>query len=202
MKENNKFPVVLFCIYVVLWVVFALNPVHRGVWILENIVVLIFLPLFIISYFKFRLTNTSYFLIFLFGVMHIFGSYYTYSGIPFGEWLSQIFNFERNNYDRIVHFSFGFLTVSVLWDLIYRFLPKNKFFAFLFVVSIIVFLGSVYEIGEFTAGTLAVPEMGMSFLALQGDVWDTQKDMALQTIGAILGLLVFPLRNKNRSVPK
>lgn len=187
---SNRLPIFLFSIFAVFWIVLAINPLYRGAWVHENIVILLFTPIVVWSYFKFRLSNLSYFLIFIFAVLHISGTHYTYGSTPWGNWVSEIFDWERNHYDRIVHFLYGVLVPFIFLDLLKKYLPSNKFMANLFVFGLVFSVGSIYEIGEFVVGIIADPESGLAFLGFQGDIWDTQKDMLLQGVGAIIGLFL------------
>lgn len=159
-------------------------------WFLENIAVFAALPIVILSYFKFRLSNFSYFIIFVFAVLHIFGAYNTYAASPWGDWLKPVFGLERNQYDRIVHFLYGIFMIPVGLDLFKEYLPKNRWIAAFFVFSVIIAIGGLYEVGEYVAGQIVDPRAGLNFLGFQGDIWDTQKDMGFQALGAITALLL------------
>jgi len=83
--KNINTPKILFAIFVILWVFLAIDPVYRPDWFLENIVIFVALPFLLWSYFRFRLSNTSYILIFIFAVLHIAAAHYTYSFTPWGD---------------------------------------------------------------------------------------------------------------------
>lgn len=108
MKKDN-YPVYCLGIFTILWIILAIHPVMRRDWILENILSIIFIAILILTYRKFRFSNTSYTLITIFLIMHTIGSHYTYSEVPFLNFLWDTMNSSRNHYDRIVHFSFGLL---------------------------------------------------------------------------------------------
>src|SRR3990167_6391551 len=99
----------LLTIFFFVWIWAAINPLFLDGWLLENILVFIFLPLIIISGRYLKLSNVSYTLITLFMILHVIGSHYTYAKVPFGFTLQEWFGESRNMYDRVVHFSFGFL---------------------------------------------------------------------------------------------
>ncbi|HLC99913.1 MAG TPA: DUF2238 domain-containing protein [Patescibacteria group bacterium] len=191
MQKVFDLPKILLVLFTVVWVALAVRPTYPFGWYLENIVVFSALLLVVISYYRFRLSNASYILIFIFALFHLVGAYYTYSNIPIGDLVSQFFGWQRNHYDRFVHFLFGLLMSGVVLDLLQNFLPPSKFLKGLLVFSVIFSAGSLYEIGEFLLGIVLNPEVGMAFLGAQGDIWDTQKDMVMQGIGAILGLVIF-----------
>lgn len=189
MDQNTLFPKILLILFFVFWIFFAINPLYRFDWFLENIIIFLLLPIVLLSYFKFRLSNRSYFLIFLFAFLHIAAAHYTYGDTPWGDYLREIFGWERNHYDRIVHFLFGFLMLPVARDILQKHLPPQKFFEPLFLFAVIFSLGALYEVAEFVVGILVKPEAGLAFLGFQGDIWDTQKDMIAQAAGAITSLL-------------
>jgi len=137
--------------------------------------------------------------VFVFAVLHVAASHYAYGNTPWGEWVSAQFGWERNHYDRIVHFLFGALILPVAGELFKNQLPKRRFAAGVFLFSFIFALGSLYEVAEFAAGVIVDPEAGLGFLGFQGDIWDTQKDMALQALGATMGLRFWRLRLRGPS---
>jgi len=185
------FPKKLFLIFLLIWIITFINPPSRIDNLIENIIVFIFLPIVLLSYYKFRLSNFSYFLIFIFGVLHITAAHYGYWNTPWGNWFKDVLDWERNHYDRMVHFLFGFLMTPVFVDLLKKYLPSNRLMAGVFVFGVIFSIGSFYEIAEFVAGLLLKPEAGLSFLGFQGDIWDTQKDMIMQGTGSVLSFFVF-----------
>lgn len=194
------FPKILLIIFAVIWTVLAIEPKYRFDWFLENIIVFLSLPLVILSYYKFRLSNFSYLAIFVMLTLDILGAYYTFGETPWGHWLSRIFGWQRNNYDRIAHFSYGLLIAPVAAEIFAKFTPvKNKFILYVAAFAVILSGGSIYEIMEYVVGIIVKPEAGLAFLGFQGDIWDTQKDMILQGLGAILGLTTWSMVRKKES---
>ena len=188
MRHRFDLPVILLTLFVIIWILLAIEPLYRFAWFIENIVVFIFVPIVLLSYFKFRLSNLSYILIFIFGVLHILGAHYTYGATPWGDWVTELFEFERNHYDRVIHFLYGIVMVPITMDLFKRHLPRSPLVTGVFVFAIVFAVGGLYEITEFVVGLIVNPEAGLAFLGFQGDIWDTQKDMLLQGFVALLGL--------------
>ena len=120
MKLN--FPKTLLIIFGIVWLIAAFNPMDTKTWVYENIAAVVALPFLVAGYYRFRFSNVAYGPIFVFAVLHITAAYYSYGGTPWGLWLGDVFGRERNNYDRIVHFLFGFLMAgcmrwgSTLWE--------------------------------------------------------------------------------------
>lgn len=187
-RRSVHLPVALFFAFAVLWIFLAVDPLYREAWIFENIVIVLFVPLVIWSYFAFRLSDISYALIFIFAALHILAAHYTYADTPWGHLISELFGVERNHFDRAVHFLYGLLMVPVISDLCEAYLPRERWAAAIFLFAIIFSLGALYEVGEFVVGIMGDPGAGLAFLGFQGDIWDTQKDMALQGIGAVFGI--------------
>ena len=173
----------------------AVEPLDPSDWLLENLLVFVSVPVLVLTYRRFSLSDTSYVLIFLFLVMHATGAHYTYAEVPLGYWLKDALDLERNHFDRIVHFSFGIMAYPVQELLVER-MSLRGYWRFILPVSIIVSLSGFFETIEAVIAVLVNPELGAAYLGLQGDVWDAQKDMALAILGA---LLVLSLRHDSGS---
>ncbi|MEK6809078.1 MAG: DUF2238 domain-containing protein, partial [Nanoarchaeota archaeon] len=104
---KDRLPAILLAIFAVFWVLVAINPYNRAVWVAENTLTILFIIFLITTYRKFRFSNTSYVLLFSFLVFHTIGSYYTYTNMPLFNLLQNMFDLSRNHYDRLVHFFFG-----------------------------------------------------------------------------------------------
>jgi putative membrane protein len=180
----------LAVIFALVFIWAAINPLHPDDWLLENVLTVIFLVTLIISYKKFPLSDLSYILITIFLVLHTIGSHYTYSEVPFGYRLKETFNFSRNHYDRIVHFSFGLLMAYPIREVFLRVAHAKGFWAFYLPLDVTLAFSGLYEITEWAAAELFGGELGAAYLGLQGDVWDAQKDMLAATIGAIICMSV------------
>jgi putative membrane protein len=185
----------LLAAFLLVWVWAAVRPLYFDGWLLENYLVFIFVPLIIISGFYFRLSNVSYTLLTLFMILHVVGSHYTYAEVPFGYWLQDIFGAERNMYDRLVHFCFGFLLAYPIREVFVRLSRAKGFWGLWFPVELTLAFSAVYEIIEWLAAAAVDPAAGLAFLGAQGDVWDAQKDMLLAGIGAIIAMgVAFAIR--------
>lgn len=194
---RSKFPAYLLVIFMLLWSVAAIAPYDRFNWFLENILIILSC-VFLISMFKsFRLSNPSYLLIMIFLTLHTIGAHYSYSLTPIDGVLNRLFEFERNNYDRIVHFSFGLLLVYPISEVIKRCMKLKDAYSNIFAVISILSAGAFYELIEMWIAKLVAPEIGLMFLGIQGDVWDTQNDIALALYGALLTMMVVTTYKRN-----
>jgi putative membrane protein len=179
----------LFILYVALWLYLALNPWYRDDWLLENLLVFIAVPIVIWSDRRVHFSNTSGLALFIFFVLHAIGAHYSYSEMPLLASFTDFFGFERNHYDRITHFFFGFLLFWPIYELFSSF-PKLKYNAFLLSFLLLITMSSIYEVFEWVATELTHPELGSAFLGTQGDQWDAQKDMAYGYFGTLFAALL------------
>lgn len=185
----------LIVAFVAMWVWAAIKPLHPRDWLLENLLVFAGVPLIIASGVYFRLSKLSYTLITLFMVMHVIGSHYTYAEVPFGDTLQQWFGSERNMYDRLVHFCYGFLLAYPVREVFLRLARVKGFWGYFLPVDLTLAMSAIYEIIEWLVAARVEPSAGMAFLGTQGDVWDAQKDMLLAGLGAILTMSVVAIVN-------
>lgn len=179
----------LFAAFFVLWVILAIRPLDRQTWWLENIAVFAAVPGIVLGIRAGLLSDRSLIIILAFAVLHIAAAHYSYAKTPWGDWLKRRLRLHRNQYDRIVHFLYGFLLVPVAADLLSYPLPLTSFRNGFIVFVVIVAFGALYEVAEYIAAVMLGKTKGIGFLGFQGDLWDTQKDMLVQTLGALLGVL-------------
>src|SRR5688572_13675303 len=99
----KKFPHFLAILYAIFWIVLAINPYSRDVWIAENLPVVTIFLILVFTYRKFQFSNTSYVLMAAWLFWHTIGGHYTFEHVPF-DFITDLFNFERNHFDRIGHF--------------------------------------------------------------------------------------------------
>jgi len=198
MKKGGKrsfriFPFVLLVSYIVLFLVFSINPYDRMAWFADNILIVIIVLILVMTYKKFQFSNTSYLMMSFLIFINTIGAFYTFSRVPFFVEIANLFGLTRNYYDRLGHFAFGLWTYPV-FELVYRKkLIENKIICFLFSIFSVLAIGSLYEVIEWVA-VLISPESGLIYLAAQGDFFDTPKDLLLNFIGALFGVLVFWLK--------
>jgi len=190
MKGRVKYQIFLLIVFVAVWIWAAINPVYPHDWLLENYLVFIFVPLILLSAWYFKLSNVSYTLLTVFMILHVVGSHYTYAEVPFGYVLQDWFNADRNMYDRIVHFSFGFLLAYPVREVFMRLSRARGFWGFWFPIELTLAFSAIYEIIEWITALSVDPSAGLAFLGAQGDVWDAQKDMLLAGIGSVIAMIV------------
>ena len=126
-RSENKLPFLRKPLHIAYTAIFLVFLLYSGFttpdllnWLLENSLTLSVLIILAAFYNIFRFSDTSYTLIFLFMMLHVYGSHYQYADNPFGEWMKEPFNFQRNHYDRIVHFGFGLMLTYPLYEIAKR----------------------------------------------------------------------------------
>jgi putative membrane protein len=168
----------------------AIRPHDYFTWFLEVAPVLIGVPILVLIHRRFEFTTLVYVLMWLHASILIVGGHYTYAEVPLFNWIRDAFALGRNHYDRVGHFAQGFVPAIIAREVLLRRSPLDPGkWLFFIVASICLAISASYELIEFgvavTTGTAAAP-----FLGTQGDVWDTQIDMALALVGAVLSLLL------------
>lgn len=188
-------PLMLLGIFAMVVAISAISPTSREDWLLENALVALALPLLLWGWTRVRLSNAAYVLLIVFGVLHEIGAHYQYSDVPYEQWfaaisgggsLDALFGFERNQFDRVVHFLYGVLVTPAVIEVICAHVVLRGAWRFLLPAGFMMTHGMVYEIIEMVAALMVGGELGQAYLGTQGDVWDAQKDMALAAIGVIL----------------
>ncbi|WP_227814842.1 DUF2238 domain-containing protein [Nitrogeniibacter aestuarii] len=185
-KEGHRVELGVALWLSLLWLWLAIDPTDRTDWLLENILVFIFCGLLIATYRRFRFSSVSYLLFAVFMSLHLVGAHYTYSETPFGFWLQTLFDLQRNHYDRIVHFSFGFVLAWPFRELLIRAVGVRPAWSYLMVMITVLGFSGFYEALEGMVAMTVSPELGAAYLGTQGDEWDAQKDTALAFIGSVL----------------
>jgi putative membrane protein len=190
-RANRLVPSLLLTGYIALFIWGAINPYDRATWWAENIPIVAIVAALVIMYARgVRFSPLAYVLMAVLPYWHTVGGHYTFERVPF-DWFSRAFGFERNMYDRIGHFSVGFFAFGILEYLVAR-RAMSRRMAALFAVFAIAFVAMSYELIEWGyAAYGGDAQAGANFLGSQGDIWDAQKDMLMDTLGAIAALLLF-----------
>jgi len=175
-KQSWTIPLLLLGLYGIVFTICAIAPYDRAVWWAENIPVLIVVGALVLLARIHRFSNTSYVLMSVFIVLHTIGGHYTFERVPF-NWVTDLFGFDRNHYDRLAHFSVGFYAYPIAEVLMTRRLVRTRWIVALFPIFTIATVAGVYEIIEWQYASYAEPDAGIEVLGSQGDIWDAQKDI-------------------------
>ena len=125
--------------------------------------------------------------------LHVYGSKYTYAENHFGYWLKDFTHAKRNFYDRIVHFSFGFLLAYPMRELFLKWLKYPKMVAWILPIEITLSISALYELIEWAVADVFFKAQGDAYLGTQGDIWDAQKDIFMAFLGAIVATSIVSL---------
>ncbi len=187
--DSTRFLLALLILTLLVLLWSNIGPKDRITWFMEVAPVLIAVPILTYTWQNFPLTRLLYLLIFIHGLILMIGGHYTYAEVPAGFWIQEIFNFDRNHYDRLGHFAQGFVPAILAREILLRktCLKTGKMLFYL-VLSVCLAFSAFYELIEWWAALLYGGEAD-AFLATQGDIWDTQWDMFLALIGAVTAQL-------------
>lgn len=184
-------PLALLIAVLALGVVLGIAPrADRFTWFLENAPVMVAVPLLVATHRRFPLTPLMYRLLALHAVVLMVGGHWTYARVPAGEWARDLLGLARNPYDRLGHLMQGFVPVLLMRELALRHgaLLRGRLATTLLLLAAVGISG-IYELVEWQAAVWT-GSAADDFLGAQGDVWDSQWDMACALVGAALALLV------------
>jgi putative membrane protein len=191
MENSAKLLKGLLGAYVALFTVLAFNPIDRTTWFAENLTVWIILAVLLVLYWRgVRFSKLAYGLMFVLIYLHTIGGHWTFALVPF-DWVTDFFGFTRNHYDRMAHFTVGFYAFAIaewLWN---KRLVAHKFLLFTYPVFVIATIAMSYELVEWYYAAQSNAADAMAYLGSQGDIWDAQKDMLADTLGAIAATTLF-----------
>jgi putative membrane protein len=195
---HRRYLVVLGLLFVVLWAGLAIAPHDRADWALENALVAAFVVFIASTHKRLVLSRVSYTVIFMFLCLHEVGAHYTYAEVPYDAWfknltgvtLNSLVGWQRNNFDRVVHFSYGLLIAYPVREIFVRVAAVRGFWGYFLPLDLTMSTSMMFELFEWAAAELFGGELGQAYLGTQGDVWDAHKDMALASLGALVSMLV------------
>jgi len=185
-----RFAVALLLLVTAVTLLSGIAPYDRLTWWLEVFPTLVVVPLLVVTHRRFPLTPLLYSLIAIHTVILAVGGHWTYARVPLGFWMQEAFGFARNHYDRLGHFAQGFVPAIAARELLLRRTPLRRGgWLFFIVFSICLAISACYEFVEWWSALVA-GGAATAFLGTQGDVWDTQWDMFLAAIGAVVAQLL------------
>ncbi len=169
----------------------AIDPKDQFTWFLEVVPALIGLVILVLTYKKFPLTPLLYSLILIHMIILMVGGHYTYAEVPLFDWIKEVLDQSRNNYDKVGHFAQGFIPAILAREILIRkdIVRGSKIWLNYIIVSIVLAFSAFYELIEWWVA-LATGEDAEAFLGTQGYMWDTQSDMAWALFGAVMALIL------------
>lgn len=193
---HRRYLLLLAGVFAVEWGLLAIQPFDRHDWALENALVVVAAILLTASYLRLPLSRVSYTLIFLFLCLHEVGAHYTYAEVPYDRWYAQfsggtlnaVLGWQRNNFDRVVHFSYGLLLAYPVREVFLRVANVRGFWGYFLPLDLTMSTSMLFELFEWGAAELFGGDLGAAYLGTQGDIWDAHKDMLLASLGALTAM--------------
>jgi putative membrane protein len=196
--SHRRYLLILAILFGTWWVALAIHPKYRGPWLLENALA-ITAVLFVAGFHRRLLfSRVSYTLIFIFMCLHQVGAHYTYAEVPYDAWFQKLtgraFNsivgWDRNNFDRIVHFGYGLFLAYPIREIFLRVVEVRGFWGYFLPLDLTMSTSMLFELLEWAAAAAFGGDLGQAYLGTQGDEWDAHKDMALASLGALIAMCI------------
>ena len=188
-SHGSRLPLVLLVLGSVALVLSGIDPYDRATWVMEVFPIFVAVPVLLLTGRQFPLTPLAYGLIFVHALILMLGGHYTYARVPLGFWVQDLLDLGRNHYDRLGHLAQGFVPAILVREILLRRSPLVRGrWLFVLVTAFCLAVSACYEFIEWWAALLG-GESADAFLGTQGDVWDTQWDMFLALIGAVVAQL-------------
>ena len=201
--SHRSYLVILAILFGIWWGALAIAPWQRGPWFLENALAILAAVLLGLFHRRLLFSRVSYTLIFLFLCLHEVGAHYTYSEVPYDAWFQKLtgrsFNslvgWERNNFDRVVHFSYGLLLAYPVREIFLRVVNVRGFWGYFLPLDLTMSTSMLFELLEWAVVAVFGGGLGQTYLGTQGDEWDAHKDMALASLGALIAMGITAVLN-------
>ena len=198
---GDRYAAILAGLLVVVLLLSGVNAYAHKTWLLENAPVAVGLAFLWTTYRVMPLSRMSYSLIFVFLCLHETGAHWTYARVPYDQWWQHLFGvsldaqlgFERNMFDRLVHFSYGLLLAYPIREVFLRVANVNGFWGYFLPLDFTMSTSALYELLEWAVAAVVGSDASNAFLGSQGDPWDAQKDMAMASLGALIAMTVIAL---------
>ncbi len=203
MNRNFKSVLVSTIAVVIVMVLASINPLEWSSYLLHQAGTLIFLAMMLAMYRYWNISSRAYVLAMIFLLIHIIGARYLYSFVPYDDWmqglfgfkLNEVFGWQRNMYDRLVHFSYGLLLFAAMYESLAHLLKIQSVKALIAITLMLNMSTSLlYELFEWGLAMTMSPEAAEAYNGQQGDIWDAHSDMALALLGGMVGALLYTVR--------
>jgi putative membrane protein len=193
-KTTSPTHLVILAITVCVLIWSAIVPVDFFEWAIQAVLITAVIIFFVATYRTFTFTTLAYLLIATQIIGILIAAHYTYTHAPIMNWVNLLIDSDRNYTDRLNHFLQGVAGVIVIKELLIR-LANLKPTRWLMVGAIMLTLAiaALFELFEFVISATTSFDLATG----QGDPYDTQKDMLMAFIGAIITLtLLSHIHNK------
>ena len=208
-RWSSAFQLALLSLFTIFFVLWLRDPPYQLHTIIHVVPTWLAVGVLVASIRFFPLSNMSFGLLIGFLSLHVLGTRYIYSYVPYDQWALQAFGatvsetlqLGRNHYDRVVHFSYGLLIAPVAREVKVRLTRVSRPWSYVGAVEFILATSLLFELAEWLGAIHLAPEFADSYLGQQGDPWDAHKDMALAGLGAMLSMLVAVIICSLRRLP-
>lgn len=205
-SQGARFPLVLLAVFLVAAVVLGISPRYRQDWLMENVLVVLALPVLVLGFHRLRFSDASYAALFAFLLLHEIGAHYTYSEVPWARWFSALCGFSldeapglsRNHFDRAIHFAYGLLVTPAAVELVAARTSSPGLWRWIVPVSLMTASSTLYELFEWAAAVWFGGDLGVAYLGTQGDPWDAQQDMLLALLGSLVAVVTLAAAARHR----
>lgn len=188
--KDSKINLFLLIVTTIVFIWSVIHPTRYLNWLLEVLPAIVVIAFVLITYNKFRLTTLCYFFIAYLSILMFIGGHYTYDDVPLFDWIKKVYHLKRNDYDRFGHFFKGMMAI-IFREVLLRKTPLKKGpWLIGIILCICLAIAASYEIIEAIYAIISSGgKVSKDFLGMQGDIWDSQKDMATALIGSVVALL-------------
>ena len=195
-RAHQRYLLALSVLFALWWAALAIQPSDRHTWLLENSLSIAGVGVLAALRRRLPFSRVSYTLIFVFLCLHTLGAHYTYSEVPYDAWSVRLtgrsfdewIGWERNNFDRVVHFCYGLLLAYPVREVYLRVADARGFWGYFLPLDFAMSTSMIYELIEWGFAMTFGGDAGAAYLGTQGDVWDAHKDMALASLGAVIAM--------------
>jgi putative membrane protein len=195
---HRRYLLILAIPFGIFWLALAIHPWDRKAWLLENALAIAAVAALAGFHRRLLFSRVSYTLIFVFLCLHEVGAHYTYANVPYDPWFQKItgrsFNslvgWERNNFDRVVHFAYGLFLAYPVREIFLRVVNVRGFWGYFLPLDLTMSTSMLFELLEWAAAAIFGGGLGQTYIGTQGDEWDAHKDMALASLGALIAMCV------------
>src|SRR5262245_12009689 len=195
---HRRYLLILAALFGLWWIALAIHPRDRNTWMLENALTVVAVALVGAFHRRLLFSRVSYTLIFVFLCFHTVGAHYTYSEVPYDAWLQKLtgrtlnslVGWQRNNFDRVLHFAYGLMIAYPIREIFLRVVDVRGFWGYFLPLDLTMSTSMIYELLEWAAAAVFGGDVGQTYVGTQGDEWDAHKDMALASLGALIAMCI------------
>lgn len=201
LRRKSHILILLLALFFLILVLSGISPKDRVLWILEVAPALVGIGILIFLYPRIKFSSALYIWCFIAACLMAIGAHYSYSEVPLFNYFKEVFQLERNNFDKLGHIVQGIIPVLITQEVLFR---KGdscspgliRFLAFCVALAV----SAAYEMIEWLAIVLSVQE-SENFLGMQGYIWDAQSDMFFAMLGALSAVLVTRFYSRREQKP-